>query len=417
MISRLLFACCFALAGMLLSLSASAGHLPLNLVKGYGQVLKFYTPIASVFVGSNEIAEVQAINEKSIYISGLKAGSTNLLVMDYDNNVIRSYSVTVALPNDETGAVLNELVPRNSITLKPRGKTAILQGKASSVDEALGAVEARKQLEHKDRIVIDQTTTTAPVQVALKVRIVELYKRDLLSLGFDISAIGSGSVFRVVTGTGIAEDFVKGTVGNSFGSSRAGGKASVGQVDVNAMIDLLERNGLVKVVAEPMLTTTTGEKATFRSGGEFAVPVNQGDGVFVNEYKDTGITVEFLPKILPNDRISVEVSPEIVYVDPRSQAGVAPSLLVRSVETKVDVASGQTFAIAGLYELFESSQTSGTPGASKIPLIGKFLTNSNKTKDERELVFFITPYLVKSSSVVEKKKEPHLMDTLGFIVE
>ena len=412
-----LYSTLFCLLFCCVSTTASSAHLKINLIKGYGHILKFYEPVASVFVGSNNIAEIQAVDEKTLYVSGLSVGTTNLLIMNYNNDVIRAYTIEVSIPNEESGTILRHMVPRNSIKLNPRGNTVILEGNTATTKEAIGAATARQALEKENRQVIDKTTTSAPVQVALKMRIVELFKRDLLRLGFDFNAIGKGSVFRVVTGTGIAEDFVNGAVDTALGITRAGGTLKSGQVDITGMLDLLESKGIVKILAEPMLTTTTGQKATFRSGGEFAVPVHQGDGRYTNEYKQTGITVEFLPNILPYDRIAIEVSPEIVYVDTRFSDQTAPSLLVRSVDTKVEVASGQTFAIAGLYELFQSKQNGGTPGLAKLPFIGDFFTNSSKSRDERELVFFITPYLVKNSSVVEAKKEPDLLDTVGFIVE
>ncbi|EFO31937.1 putative type III secretion component [Roseibium sp. TrichSKD4] len=397
--------------------SSSNAAPPINLTKGFGILLRFNEPVASVFIGSNEIAEVQAVNEKAIYVSGLTAGTTNLLVMNYDNDIIRSHAIVVHPVNNETSYLLENLIPNGDVTVQSSGNTSIIRGNVDNIDDADDIREVKTRLEEQGRKVIDKTTTSTPVQVSLKVRIVELYRADLIKLGFDVSSVSSGSVFKVVTGSGIAQDFMSTLIGSVEGQTRVGISGANNSFNVNAMLDLLEKRGYIQILAEPRLTTVTGEKATFRSGGEFAVSVNQGNGVFTAEYKETGISIDFIPEILPGDKISIDISSEIKFVDPQSVVNSAPALLVRSVQTNAQVASGQTFALAGLYQLTQSSSKSGPPYLSKIPVFGNLLSKTNESREERELIFFITPYLVHSSVPIEKKQPTDLLATLGFIVE
>jgi len=132
------------------------------------------------------------------------------------------------------------------------------------------------------------------------------------------------------------------------------------------------------------------------------------------EYKATGVSLEFLPTILPNNRMLIEVSPEVSFVDPSQGVEIAgfnaPSISVRRADTTVDVGSGQTFAIAGLYEQNLSDNSSGVPG---------FLGNRGQTQTERELVIFITPYLSSAApkKTTKKVKPLAVVDRVGFILK
>jgi len=147
----------------------------------------------------------------------------------------------------------------------------------------------------------------------------------LKRIGFNVGATQnrSGNIYTLLTGTG-------GATGATGGLLSVDGS---GNFSINAILEALESEGV---------------------GGEFAFPVNQGDGVISAEYKATGVSLEFLPTILPNNRMLIEVSPEVSFVDPSQGVEIAgfnaPSISVRRADTTVDVGSGQTFAIAGLYE-------------------------------------------------------------------
>ena len=273
---------------------------------------------------------------------------------------------------------------------------------------------AADELRNSGRIVLDHSTVDGGVQVQLRVRFVEASRRDLRALGVNLAGTGGGanSPIRFVTGIGDPSGFID----NGGSGPAIGGRGSIGGMTVDAMIDALETKGVVQILSEPTLTTVSGRRANFQAGGEIAYPVNQGDGVISAGFKPYGVSIDFLPTVLPNGRIAIEVAPEVSFIDEAASVQVdgfaAPGLSVRRAETTVEIGSGQTFAIAGLYQQTTSSGSSGLPGMSKI------FGRSNSSREERELMIFITPYLAEAADAAEPRKSPvSVAETVGFILK
>lgn len=414
------------LALLALTLGASlpaAGQTPsVTVTEGSGRVLRLPQEAASVFVGDPGVADVQAVSPQGLYLSGIAPGETNVLALDFDDQLIAAYRVFVTANNTGATALLRE--GDSDIAIRQSGNTAILRGTADTMDEALSALDARRSLEAGGRFAVDRSTLAGGTQISLRVRFVEASRRDLFRLGFDLSAIGNGGdPLRILTGAGIASDFLARDVGLGGYGGRAGIGGDVGGATVDGVISALEREGIVQILSEPTLTTTSGVRANFSAGGEFAFPVNQGDGVIAAEYKAYGVSIDFLPTLLPNGRIALQVSPEVSFIDPDIGVSVqgfqAPSLSVRRAETTVEVGSGQTFAIAGLYEQFGSDTESGLPGMRRAGPFRSLFGTVSRRRDERELVIFITPYLAEASDAVAENRTPatRVVDRVGFIVD
>ena len=174
---------------------------------------------------------------------------------------------------------------------------------------------------------------------------------------------------------------------------------NIGQVDINGLVDALAEDGLISIMAEPNLTALTGETASFLAGGEFPIPVPQDNGNITIEFKQFGVGLAFTPTILDDARISMRVRPEVSQL---SSAGAVqlngffiPSLTTRRAETTVELASGQSFAIAGLL-LDNSQQTNdAVPGLSDLPILGALFQSDLFERNETELVILVTPYVVQ----------------------
>jgi pilus assembly protein CpaC len=167
------------------------------------------------------------------------------------------------------------------------------------------------------------------------------------------------------------------------------------------LIEALKRDGMLHVLAEPNLTAVTGETASFLAGGEIPVPVPQGgnsDAVTV-QYKPFGVSLLFTPTMIRPNRIGLKVKPEVSSIASTSTfatAGFAlPSFTVRRAETTVEVASGQTFAIAGLFQRQMSRNIEKIPLLGELPVLGQLFTSERYQRDETELVILITPYMVE----------------------
>jgi len=381
----------------------------LSITEGNGQVITLDAPAASIFVGDPETINVQTVSQSSVFVSGIKPGATNLIALDGQDQQIVHYKVVVRADISEAGATLGDATAGSSIKLDQAGNTVIIKGKADSYQQALAVLDAERALKDEGRRVVNRTTTTRPNQVSLEVKFVEVSRNDLKRIGFNVGATqrNSGNIYTLLTGTG-------GTTGATGGLLNIDG---TGNFSINLVLEALESEGLVQILSEPTLTTISGRRARFRSGGEFAFPVNQGDGVISAEYKATGVSLEFLPTILPNNRLLIEVSPEVSFVDDSQGVDIAgfqaPSISVRRADTTVEVGSGQTFAIAGLYEQNLSDSSSGVPGFRGV------LGNRGQNRTERELVIFITPYLAAAApkKTATKSKPLPVIDRIGFILK
>ncbi|MEO0829063.1 MAG: pilus assembly protein N-terminal domain-containing protein [Pseudomonadota bacterium] len=399
-----------------------AQHVTRSLVEGFGEVVELPREASSIFVGDPGVTDVRVVSGKSLFLAGISPGTTNVFVLDFEDTLIRSFRVRVVANNSEAANTLRSGLRRSNITIQNNDNVAILKGQARTLDDAFAALDARRSLEGDGRVVVDRTTIAGGVQVSLKVRFVEASRSDLLEFGVDLAAFGSISEpndLRIFTGSGIVSNFLAGT-----GQSGGGGiTAGVDGNNIDAVLRALDSEGIVEVLSEPTLTTTSGKRANFRVGGEFGFPVNQGDGVIGVEYKEFGVSLDFLPTILPNRRIAIEVSPEVSFIEDVAAVTTenfsAPSLSVRRAETTVELASGQTFAIAGLYEQMSSNTVNSIPGLRRAPAIRNFFGNRTKIQEERELVIFITPYIAKATDVAKPNRnhQPSLGETVGFIIK
>jgi len=152
--------------------------------------------------------------------------------------------------------------------------------------------------------------------------------------------------------------------------------------------------------------TLSGQTAHFLAGGEFPVPVPQGLGTVAIEYKDYGVGLSFTPTVLSPDKISIQVAPDISELDPttsvRIQGFSVPGLRTRRASTMVELADGQSFAIAGLLQENIRDSLSKYPGLGNIPILGTLFRSREFQKQETELVIIVTVHLVKPIDIKEQ---------------
>ncbi len=154
------------------------------------------------------------------------------------------------------------------------------------------------------------------------------------------------------------------------------------------------------MLAEPNLTAVTGETASFLAGGEVPIPVPSGNGnnSITVQYKPFGVSLAFTPTLVRDNRIALRVKPEVSSIaavtDFAVQGFNLPSFTVRRAETVVEVASGQTFALAGLFQREVSRSIDKLPILGDVPVLGPLFRSERYKRNETELVILITPYLV-----------------------
>jgi pilus assembly protein CpaC len=209
----------------------------------------------------------------------------------------------------------------------------------------------------------------------------------------------SDFLFRITTGTLFTPPNL---IAHEDGGVTANSGYQNDNWDLNNLIDALAADGLVTILAEPNLTTLSGETASFLSGGEFPVPTNVTDGDTSVEFKEFGVSLAFTPTILSNNRISMRVRPEVSElsdIGAISFNGIEiPGISTRRVETTVELASGQSFAIAGLRLDARRQDNDDIPGLGNIPLFGALFQQNRLEERQQELLIVVTPYVVRPTS-------------------
>jgi pilus assembly protein CpaC len=189
---------------------------------------------------------------------------------------------------------------------------------------------------------------------------------------------------------------------NSFGNSGLSGGWQGNGGSVTSALRMLERDGLIRTLAEPNLTAVSGESAKFLAGGEYPVPVVDNVGGLSVQYKEFGVGLAFTPIVLSEGRISLKIETEVselTTVGAVTLSGISiPALKKRQAKSTVELPSGGTLALAGLISDETRQNIDGLPGVKDIPIIGTLFRSRDYIKQETELVVIVTPYLVKPTS-------------------
>ncbi|MBP6020105.1 MAG: type II and III secretion system protein family protein [Burkholderiaceae bacterium] len=389
---------------------------------GEGRLIRFDGVAKTVFVADPEIADVQVPSDGAVLVIGKKTGQTTLYVLGEDGDTLIEQRVSVRHNVAEIAGVLRQRFPGLRIGLESAPGSLMLMGTVPDT-ETVDAISRtlKSYLGEKDDL-INRLAISSPTQVYLRVRVTEVSRAVTQQLGINWSAIAtpghffagviSGRPFQAITGMAA----ISGGPGggnqdmqfnsNSFytgagdGYSFLGGYAKEGR-SIQAMLDVLDKEGMISILAEPNLTAVSGETASFLAGGEFPIPVKQDENSMTVEFKPFGVALDFTPTVLSDDRISIKVRPEISEIDPNSSIVMEniriPGLSVRRVETTVEMASGQSFAIGGLLQNNIRDISSQIPGLGKLPVLGKLFSSSDYQNNKSELVIIVTPYLVKPS--------------------
>jgi pilus assembly protein CpaC len=339
----------------------------IELMVGQGRLLQLDEAAESVYVGDTTIADLRIVAPDVVYVYGRKIGSTNLIAISAEHKVRANVAFRVVADSGSANKAARDLQPTTHTSLKLFGNRVAAVGRTGSVEEAVDVQNAADTYSPPDQPPINDTTINGSQQINIRVRFAEVSRNDVQRLG-----IGSSS-------------------GIAFGGSGS---------EVDALVGALQRNGMLTILAEPNLTASTGRPASFLAGGEIPIPTpgNQAGQITV-QYKPFGVSLEFTPTLIKTNRIALRVRPEVSSL---SRIGAIkangidlPSLMVRRADTTVEVASGQTFAIAGLFQRQMSLDYEQTPELADLPILGPLFRSARYRRDETELVILITPILVK----------------------
>ncbi|MFT0533431.1 type II and III secretion system protein family protein [Castellaniella hirudinis] len=378
----------------------------ITLFIGGGDLLQVSQEIGTAFVADPNIAEIQVPSPDKVLLMGVKSGTTTLYLLDKDGKEIRRETVVVQHNIGEIQRLLHQRFPAQRLELSSAPGSLMISGGVPDAETVEAIMRSLRPYLGENDTLINRLSLNSPTQVYLKVRVTEMNKSVTQKLGVNWAGLtvqGSGLVAGIISGRALLPgDAAQGAlVGATEGYTFLGGYTR-DNGSIFGLIDILDREGLVTVLAEPNLTAVSGQTASFLAGGEFPVPVNQDSDKVTVEFKPFGVALDFTPTVLADDRISLKVRPEISELDTTSAISVGglsiPGLRVRRVETTVEMASGQSFAIGGLLQNDLSDIVSKIPGLGSVPVLGKLFSSSDYRNHKSELVVIVTPYLVRPTS-------------------
>ena len=398
------------------------------------------------------VAEVDVVllAPTEIYLLGKTIGSTNVVMLDR-TGACTSFDVVVGMDTAALQDTLRQLLPGEpGIRVSSAFDSIVLTGEVSDSEAVTRAVDLATAYVRGDgkgasARVVNMLQVGAPQQVMLEVKVAEVSKSLLDAFGIDFSrayAPGDGSMVRFLGGifggatgllgqitgagpTGVPYSSVDAVVGGTVPvNGISGGNVTVtydsngrptytttygtvpGRGVTNAQLNMQKTDGLVKVLAEPTVMAISGQTGSFLAGGKILIPVVQNNGAGGNtvtlEEKEFGVSVKFTPTVLGGSRIHLRVRPEVselnatgVQISAGSLNSVLPSFTSRKAETTVQLMDGQSFAIGGLIKNNTTTNIKAFPFLGELPVVGALFRSTQFQTDRSELVFVITPRLVK----------------------
>ncbi len=364
-------------------------------------------PVRNRTIGNPAVAQATMVSPQTLYILGLSVGTTNMIVQG-KSGACRVIDVAVGADAGGLQASLLQLLPgERDIHVSTAAGTIVLAGTVSSSQAAQQAVQIARAYGDsagdaggggkQGAGVLNMLSVTSPQQVMLEVKVAEVSKTLINQMG---------SAFNIQGGFGSWSGALVSNLLAGVASGAIFNKANNKPFSISA--DAQNTDNLVKILAEPNLVTISGQEATFLAGGKIFIPIPQSSGNGTSsitlQEEEFGVALKFTPTVLANGRISLKVAPEVSEL---SQTGVTlsatniggtsilPLITTRRASTTVQMSDGESFAIGGLIKDNASGALKAIPGVGEVPVLGALFRSTSFQQDRTELIFLITPHLVK----------------------
>lgn len=415
--------CTWRARAALLALGALGAALPLlaaapadkaddiHMVAGRSVVLEHPDDIVRISVANPDVIDAVAVTTREVLLHAKSSGSTSLIVWSKPGDR-QMFTVHVALGTEILERQLQEAFAGEPIRVLPGAGSVTLTGRVSSpaIAEratAMAAASVKQVVNH-----LEVTPPPAEKQILLRVRFAEVNRTAMSQLGANLVSTGALNTPGVVSTQQFGPpraSSLEGVIGGRLsGTSSTFNLADVLNVfafrpDLNLalVIRALELRNVLEILAEPNLITVNGREATFLAGGEFPFPVVQGGGnagAVTVQFREFGVRVSFLPQLTAHQTIRMHVRPEVSALDFSNSLVIAgftvPAISTRRVDADVELAAGQSFAIAGLLDRRVTENLQRIPGLASLPLLGNLFKSRIANKADSELLVVVTPEVI-----------------------
>lgn len=315
---------------------------------------------------------------------------------------------------------MKEIAPQEEIRVKAAQDSVILSGTVSNSSMIARAAEVAKAFIPEKATVINLLRLSEPHQIMLKVEVAEVNRNALRELGLDFVHIGDTFTLAFLGATNAGVLSTAFNAGDNTVASDQRLSAAIKHGNTRSLLRALEQKGFAKSLARPNLIAASGASANFLVGGEFPFPVVQGGagGTAASvtiQFKPFGVRLDFTPILNDLGSINLKISPEVSaldFINAVTISGfVVPALTMRRASTIVDLKPGQSLAIGGLIQSIDRKTLTKFPILGDIPVLGALFRSTQFTRDETDLIIFVTPEIVKPLATGEAPNLEEQMKT------
>ena len=365
-----------------------------ELIAGSSRRLKFDYKVPELMIENPDVISATPVAPNEILVSGVKPGVSTITVSDADKN-LQTIRIHVTVDTRQLELAFKTHFPDSQIKVHALQTGVLLGGNVARADQVSNILSVARDFFPTG--VVNQMQVNGSQNIAIKVKIYEVARSKLRSVGVDWQVFGSqvnfvSSVSDLITGFAAQG-------GNSTTFDQGRTNLFTGVVDgndgFNAAVEFLEVRNIAKLLDEPILVAQNGRPAEFLSGGEVPIQVASGLGTNSIQFRAFGTKLDIVPLVHGQGLMSLEIRAEVSEVAPDlATANGTPGFRVRRVNTGVRMRAGHTLALAGDFTERVSTTNRGVPKLMDSPLLGPIFRNVTDDVSETELVFLITPQYV-----------------------
>jgi len=414
----------------------------IRLARNKAMMIELPRDLRDVMVSSPDIMDAVVQSANRVHLIGKKVGQSNAFFYDANGEQILTLEVSIEQDTAVLDALLRRLIPGSSVKAEILNDTVILTGSVRNpIDSNRAAdiasrfmVQPNPDNDQRSKMkVINMLAVEGEEQVMLRVTVAEVQRSLLKQMGVNLGAAINAGTFSTqlltanalpltaaaglgglpVPGVSAIKDadnacagttcfYNDGPTKDTFGNSGLTGGWGGNKFSINHAIRALERDGLIRTLAEPNLTTVSGEAAKFLAGGEYPIPMVDATGQVTVVYKEFGVGLAFTPQVLSEGRISLKIETEVSELSSQGAVQLAnlsiPALKKRQAKSTVELPSGGSLALAGLLKEDVRQNIDGFPGLKDVPVLGTLFRSRDYIREETELVVIVTPYVVKPTA-------------------
>lgn len=386
------------------------GVMRLGLSKS--RLIELPADIAEVVISNPAVVEAVVRTPRRVHLIGQQIGQASAVFIGRDGSRLLMLDVGVEQDLAPVAALLKRLIRGSNIRVEAVNDNIVLTGTVASPLDASRAAEIAARFASKREQVLNLLDVQAKEQVLLRVTVAEMNRSVIRRLGLDLRetlVAGNITVAKLaetafpITGGLVTETVLGGMSGVVNGPSgvAVGGSWKTRNNRIEGVLQALERNGLARTLAEPNLTSISGESADFLAGGEYPVPTGSDrDGITVT-FKPFGVRLSFTPVVLSEGRISLKIATEVSELTAEGAVTVnaitVPALSVRRASSTLELPSGGALVMAGFISTQMRKSAEGLPGMKDLPVLGPLFQSNDFIRSETELVVIVTPYLVEAA--------------------